>query len=131
MKGRTLSSVFPPHVFAVAVAVQIPHDAVALQVEHGVVVSQRCSSQRRAGGPALLPAALVPRRGADRESLCGGDHAVKGVQLWTIDQRCLVLRPEQYLATVLEGVDDHRAGVSEADLEDGRIVPLCKIYLSA
>lgn len=45
---------------------------------------------------------------------------MKGVQLWPVDQRGLIAH--EHLAAIIEGIDHHRAGVAETDLEDGMSV---------
>lgn len=93
----------------------IPNDAVALQIEHGMVVAETWSTQRRTGSFALLLARLVPWRRPDRESLRAADYPVESVEFGTIDHG--VLMPQEHLATVFERIHYHGARIAQLDLE--------------
>lgn len=77
----------------------------------------RRSTQRLTSRFPLVLRAVIPRRRADRESLCRRDDSVEGIQLRPIDHSRLVTH--QHPLGIIEGVDDDCASVAELDLEYG------------
>lgn len=98
-----------------AVAEEVTHDAVRLQVEHVKVPSHRRAAECLTRSLAFVLARVVPRAGADGETLRGRNDSVEGVQSRTVDDGRLV--PDEHLLRVFERVDHDGPGVSQADLE--------------
>ena len=65
---------------------------------------------------SLILAAFIPRTTPNCESLCATDEAVECIEGRTVDHRRLI--SDQHALDIVEGIDDHRTGITKSNLED-------------